>query len=85
MGVSPRVALTDVLDRVRAEYREIPGLRLTPSQARRLFAVEPSVCAALLNALTNEHFLVRTADGLFVQSLGHTHQSGRVEQRRHRH
>ena len=68
MRESPSGALTDVLDRVRAEYREMPGLRLTPSQAQRLFQVEPAVCAALLNVLMNEHFLVRTANGLFVQS-----------------
>jgi hypothetical protein len=61
-------APADVLERVRAEYREMPGLKVTPSQARRLFGVEPSMCAALLDALTNEHFLVRTADGQFVQS-----------------
>jgi len=68
MRDSPRGALADVLDRVRAEYREMPGLRLTPSQAIRLFGVEPSVCATMLNALVNEHFLLRTTGGLFVQS-----------------
>jgi hypothetical protein len=67
MGESPCVALTDVLDRVREEYREMPGLRLTPSQAQRLFQVEPSVCAAMLDALVRENFLSRSADGLFVQ------------------
>jgi len=46
----------------------MPNLRLTPSQATRLFGVEPLQCAALLDALVNEHFLTRTADGLFVRS-----------------
>ena len=68
MRESPRGALADVLDRVRGEYREVPGLRLTPSQARRLFEVEPSECAAMLDALVTENFLSRTADGLFVKS-----------------
>jgi len=61
-------ALADVLDRVRGEYRKMPGLRLTPSQAQRLFQVEPALCAALLNVLMDEHFLVLAANGLFVQS-----------------
>jgi hypothetical protein len=64
---SPRGALADVLERVRAEYREIQGLRLTPSQVQRLFQVEPSVCAATLDALVKENFLSRSAHGLSVQ------------------
>jgi hypothetical protein len=69
MRASPRSdPLVELLQRVREEYREIPNLRLTPSQATRLFGVEPLECAALLDALVNEHFLTRTADGLFVRS-----------------
>jgi hypothetical protein len=69
MSPSNRTApLTELLQRVREEYREMPNLRLTPSHATRLFGVEPSECAALLDALVNEHFLTRTADGLFVRS-----------------
>jgi hypothetical protein len=69
MSASSRSAPpADLLQRVRAEYRDMPNLRLTPSQATRLFGVEPVVCAALLQALVNEHFLLRTADGLFVRS-----------------
>jgi len=68
MSKSSRVPFAEVLQRVRAEYREMPGLRLTPSQAIRLFGIEPLVCADVLNALVNEHFLSRTAGGLFIQS-----------------
>ena len=69
MSASPLPAsLDELLQRVREEYREMPNLRLTPSQATRLFGVDPSQCAALLDALVNEHFLTRTADGLFVRS-----------------
>ena len=69
MSASPLPAsLAELLQRVREEYREMPNLRLTPSQATRLFGVEPSQCAALLDALVNEHFLTRTAEGLFVRS-----------------
>lgn len=69
MSASPRSApLAELLQRVREEYREMPSLRLTPSQATRLFGLEPPVCAAMLDALVSEHFLSRTGDGLFVRS-----------------
>ena len=44
--------MTDNIDeRVRGEYREMPGLRLTLAQASRLFTLEPATCAALLDTL----------------------------------
>jgi hypothetical protein len=69
MGISPRaVPSQDLLQRVRAEYLEMSSLRLTPSQAQRLFGLEPLMCSAVLEALQREHFLTRTSAGLFVQS-----------------
>ena len=61
----PLVAL---LQRVRKEYRDMPGLKLTKPQAMRLFGVAPSVCAAMLRALVMENFLARAGDGVFVRS-----------------
>ena len=37
--------------RIRSEYQEMPGLRLTVSQAARLFGVELASCERVLNAL----------------------------------
>jgi len=69
MGTSVRSSpLEELLQRVRAEYRDMPSLRLTPSQAQRLFGLEPSTCVAILEALLTEHFLFRTSDGLFQRS-----------------
>lgn len=45
--------------RAKAEYLEMPGLRLTIPQASRLFDVEPAMCALLLDALVQEGFLAR--------------------------
>ena len=65
----PRSApLAALLQRVRKEYVERPGLELTKPQAMRLFGVAPSVCAAMLRALVMENFLSRVGDGLFVRS-----------------
>ena len=63
--------LAALLQRVREQYRDMPGLKLTKPQAMRLFGVAPSVCAAMLRALVMENFLSRTGDGLFVRSTTH--------------
>jgi hypothetical protein len=60
--------LAALLQRVREQYREMPGLKLTKPQATRFFGVAPSVCAAMLRALVMENFLARAGDGLFVRS-----------------
>jgi hypothetical protein len=68
----PRSApLATLLQRVREQYREMPGLKLTKPQATRLFGVAPSVCAAMLRALVMENFLSRTGEGVFVRSTTH--------------
>ena len=63
--------LEALLQRVREQYREMPGLKLTKPQATLLFGVAPSVCAAMLRALVMENFLSRAGDGLFVRSTTH--------------
>jgi hypothetical protein len=62
------VPLEALLQRVREQYRDMPGLELSKPQASRLFGVAPSVCAATLRALVMENFLSRREDGLFVRS-----------------
>jgi hypothetical protein len=58
----------DVLRRVKGEYLEMPGLRLTIAQAQRLWGLDRSVCDALLGALVDAKFLFRTRDGAFVRA-----------------
>jgi hypothetical protein len=67
-------ALTpQLLTRIRAEYREMPGLRLTLLQARRLWGVDIMTCSAALAALEGSGFLSSTRDGAFVLA-----ESGRM-------
>ena len=66
----PAQALTDVLRRVKGEYIEMPGLRLTTEQAQRLWGLDPAACDALLDALVDAKFLFKTRDGAFVRSGG---------------
>ena len=58
----------DVLPRVRGEYLEMPGLRLTIAQAQRLWGLDRAVCDALLGALVEAKFLFRTRDGAYMRA-----------------
>ena len=60
--------IDDVLQRMQGECMEMPGLRLTAAQARRLWGLESDVCTALLGSLVDARFLVQTRDGRFVRS-----------------
>ena len=57
-----------VLIRIRAEYLEMPGLRLTMEQARRLWGVDSELCQLALDALVEERFLCVRADGTYVRA-----------------
>lgn len=57
----------EVLRRVQGEFLEMPGLRLTEAQARRLWGLDEASCGALLGALIEAKFLFRTRDGAFMR------------------
>jgi hypothetical protein len=64
--------LREVVQRVRGEFLEMPGLRLTPQQARRLWRLDESACEKVLGALVADRFLARTRDGAFVRHDGNS-------------
>ena len=55
-----------MLNRVRAEYLEMPGLRLTPEQTGRLCGVERALCQSVLDGLVVEKFWCVT-DGRYAR------------------
>jgi hypothetical protein len=57
-----------LLQLVRGEYLESPGLRLTKCQAQRLWGLDATTCDALLDALVLAGFLHRTRDAGYVRS-----------------
>jgi hypothetical protein len=57
-----------LLQRVRSEFNEMPGLRLTPAQAARLLGLDSRSCQRVLNALVNSAFLRWTADGSVIRA-----------------
>ncbi len=57
----------DLLQRIRGEYLEMPGLRLTAEQARRLWSLDLNTCTVLLETLVDAKFLARTRDGMYCR------------------
>ena len=62
--------IDDVLRRIQGEFTEMPGLRLTPAQAQRLWGLDRTVCDELLEALVKAKFLSQTRDGSFIKTNG---------------
>jgi hypothetical protein len=60
--------LTELLGRIRGEYLEMPGLKLTLPQAQRLWGLDRAMCEAALAELEQHHFLRRTLGGAFVRA-----------------
>jgi len=67
MTPEPALNKEEVLRRVKGEFLEMPGLRLTEPQARRLWGLDRDSCAALLGALVEANFLFQTRDGAFMR------------------
>lgn len=55
-----------LLARIRGEYAEMPGLRLTLDQACRLFQIDKPTCLLLFNQLIAEGALSRRDDGMYA-------------------
>jgi hypothetical protein len=58
----------NLLQRVRSEFDEMPGLRLTPAQAARLLGLDPRSCERVINVLVNSAFLRWTPDGSVIRT-----------------
>ncbi len=57
-----------VVHRVRGEYLEMPGLRLTFAQARRLWTLDVNTCESVLGSLVKSKFLVVTDQGQYARA-----------------
>jgi hypothetical protein len=65
---APAMPFEEALQRVRADFLEMPGLRLTEAQARRLWALDPEVCSAVLAELVASRFLMHSRNESFVRA-----------------
>ncbi|HET7216584.1 MAG TPA: hypothetical protein VFJ02_00990 [Vicinamibacterales bacterium] len=59
-AIDPRV-----VDRVRGEFREMPGFSPTLAQAARMFAIPTDDCVRVLSLLVREGFLRCAPDGQY--------------------
>ena len=60
--------LDDVVNRLRAEFLEMPGLRLTSGQVQRLCGVEKTLCQLGLDSLVATKFLYVKSDGVYART-----------------
>ena len=59
-----------VLNRVKCEYIEMPGLTLKSEQVQRLCGIDDTACKVVLEALVDAGFLTRRGDGSYLRSRG---------------
>lgn len=60
--------IDDVVNRLRAEFLEMPGLRLTGAQLQRLCGVEKTLCQLGLDSLVEAKFLYMKSDGVYART-----------------
>ena len=59
--------IDSLVERIRAEYIEQPGLRLTEAQASRLWRLDEGTTRHALAELTTAAFLSRSDDGRYAR------------------
>jgi hypothetical protein len=60
--------LERLIYRVREEFREMPGLRLTPAQATRMWGLEDKTVAAVIDRLVAAEYLRWTDSGAVTRA-----------------
>lgn len=66
-GPPQQRAYQQALDRIRAEYLEMPDMRLTASQVQRLSGVDVAIGQQVLDDLVLAGFLRLNADGTYAR------------------
>ena len=59
--------LNTVIERVRAEFLEMPGMQLTLAQASRLFGLDAAACQRVIDVLVKASFLRWTPAGTIAR------------------
>ena len=57
----------DVLERIRAEYLEMPGMSLTVQQVQRLCGIERTLCQTVLDSLVVAKVLCMKPNGTYAR------------------
>ena len=59
----------EAVRRAKAEFLEMPGLKLTAPQAARLWSVDSALCGQVLAALVESRFLAETSNASYVRNF----------------
>jgi hypothetical protein len=62
--------VSDWVGLVRAEYAEMPGLKLTERQIQRLWCLDAALCEAVIASLMAGRFLRQTRGDCYVRFDG---------------
>ena len=65
-GLGP--AILKLAQRIREEFEEAPGLRLTVTEAARFWGLDERTCEKVLAYLFNSRFLARGGDSRYGQA-----------------
>jgi hypothetical protein len=65
--------IEDVLNHIRGEYLEMPGLRLKPEQVARLCGIDQTMCQRALDSLLTSNFLCLRPDGAYARATDGYH------------
>ena len=63
-----RQTIRTLMEQVRAEYAEMPGLSVTLPQAQRLWTIDRATCEEAFGCLISRGVLKRTSKGRFVRA-----------------
>ena len=67
MSINTSRVTDAIFRRIRGEYTEMPGLRVTQPQAQRLWGLDEAMCGLALESLIESGFLRRTDAGQYVR------------------
>jgi hypothetical protein len=66
-SIATKNALHDLVARIEGEYREMPGMCVTPPQAQRLWGLDSATCEIVLSMLLDRHIVRKTWRGTYVK------------------
>lgn len=62
------MVMNELVGRIRAEFLEMPGLRLTLTQASRLWGLDERACRHVIDVLVGSSFLRWTPAGTLARN-----------------